>query len=83
MNNNQHSPGPYHAAHAGGQWYTLYNADGYRIGAVRGAATANLIAAAPELLEALKHLAHNAKASGANMGLALDVAQEVIRKVEA
>ena len=31
-----------------------------------------------ELLEALKHLYHNARKSGAEMGLALDVAREAI-----
>jgi hypothetical protein len=31
-----------------------------------------------KLLEALRHLHHNAKASGANMGLALDVSAAAI-----
>lgn len=35
-----------------------------------------------ELLEALKHLRHNARASGAEMGLALDVADEAIYNAE-
>lgn len=43
-------------------------------------ADARLMAAAPELLEALKHLRHNARASGAEMGLALDVADAAIAK---
>ncbi len=38
---------------------------------------------ADELLAALTHLHHNARASGAEMGLALDVAGELIAKVEA
>jgi hypothetical protein len=38
---------------------------------------------ADELLQALTHLHHNARASGAEMGLALDVAGELIAKVEA
>lgn len=33
-----------------------------------------------ELLEALVHLHHNAKRSGADMGLALDVAEDAIQK---
>lgn len=33
-----------------------------------------------ELLEALKHLEHNARKSGANMGLALDFAADAIAK---
>lgn len=33
-----------------------------------------------ELLDALMHLRHNAKRSGADMGLALDVADEAIKK---
>ena len=33
-----------------------------------------------ELLDALTHLRHNAKRSGADMGLALDVADEAIKK---
>ena len=41
---------------------------------------ARLIAASPDLLEALKHLEHNAHKSGANMGLALDVARAAIAK---
>jgi len=32
----------------------------------------------PELVEALRHLLHNAKASGCEMGLAIDVAEEAI-----
>lgn len=43
-------------------------------------ANARLIAAAPDLLEALKHLEHNAAKSGADMGLALDVARAAITK---
>lgn len=35
-----------------------------------------------ELLEALKHLEHNARMSGADMGLALDVAASAIAKAE-
>lgn len=35
-----------------------------------------------ELREALLHLYHNAKHSGANMGLALDVAEAAIKKAE-
>lgn len=35
-----------------------------------------------ELLAALEHLHHNAKASGAEMGLALDVAEEAIAKAK-
>lgn len=35
-----------------------------------------------ELLQALIHLHHNAKASGAEMGLALDVAKDAIAKVK-
>ena len=35
-----------------------------------------------ELLAALEHLHHNAKASGAEMGLALDVAEEAIVKAK-
>lgn len=35
-----------------------------------------------ELLEALKHLHHNAKESGAEMGLALDVAESAIAKAK-
>lgn len=82
MNNNQHSPGPYHATHAGGQWYTLYNADGYRIGAVRGAATANLVAAAPDLLEALKSLVGNSMLDETECEF-IAAASALIRKVEA
>ena len=33
-----------------------------------------------ELLDALMHLRHNAKRSGVDMGLALDVADEAIKK---
>ena len=33
-----------------------------------------------ELVDALMHLRHNAKRSGADMGLALDVADEAIKK---
>ena len=33
-----------------------------------------------ELVDALMHLRHNAKRSGADMGLALDVADEIIKK---
>ena len=43
-------------------------------------ANARLIAAAPDLLDALKHLEHNATKSGANMGLAIDVARAAIAK---
>lgn len=43
---------------------------------------ARLIEAAPEMLEALRHLAHNARASGAEMGIALDIAQELLAKIE-
>lgn len=35
-----------------------------------------------ELVDALLHLYHNAKHSGANMGLALDVAEAAIKKAE-
>lgn len=45
-------------------------------------ANARLIAAAPEMYEALRHLAHNARASGAEMGLALVVAYDVLNKIE-
>lgn len=41
-------------------------------------ANARLIAAAPKLLMALRHLEHNARKSGADMGMALDVAREAI-----
>lgn len=43
-------------------------------------ANARLIAAAPELLDALTHLEYNARKSGAAMGLALDVARAAIFK---
>ena len=35
-----------------------------------------------ELVETLKHLLHNAKASGAEMGLALDVAEAALKNFE-
>lgn len=59
-----------------------YPGGNYRDGDPSGdeEADARLIAAAPELLDALRHLWHNAKASGADMGLALDVAQAAISK---
>jgi hypothetical protein len=38
-----------------------------------------LYAVNQELVEALKHLLHNAKASGAEMGLALDVAEAALK----
>lgn len=41
---------------------------------------ARLIAAAPDLLQALIHLEHNARKSGAEMGLALVVARDAIAK---
>jgi len=41
-----------------------------------------LYAVNQELVEALKHLLHNAKASGAEMGLALDVAEAALKKLE-
>jgi hypothetical protein len=41
---------------------------------------AKLIAAAPELHEALKHLLHNAKTCGADMGFAVDVAELALAK---
>lgn len=40
----------------------------------------NLEAEKRELLQALQHLAHNARASGAEMGMALDVANEAIAR---
>lgn len=39
-------------------------------------------AVAADLLSALKHLEHNARLSGAEMGLALDVASAAIAKAE-
>jgi len=41
---------------------------------------AKLIAAAPELYEALKHLLHNAKACGADMGFAIEVSEKALEK---
>jgi hypothetical protein len=35
-----------------------------------------------KLLEALKHLTHNARKSGANMGMALEVADEAIAEAK-
>ena len=43
-------------------------------------ATAHLIAAAPDLYDALVHLEHNARASGCEMGLALDFAIDALKK---
>ena len=43
-------------------------------------AEARKLAAVDDLLEALKHLRHNARASGAEMGLALDVADAAIAR---
>lgn len=43
---------------------------------------AQLIALLPEMYEALRHLAHNARASGAEMGLALDVAYDLLHKMD-
>jgi hypothetical protein len=57
------TPGPWEVSQAIRQWYTVYSKDGFivgcedeegRYGAVRCAADARLIAAAPELLEALR-----------------------------
>lgn len=42
-----------------------------------------LVAMNKELLAALEHLHFNAKSSGAEMGLALDVAEEAIAKAKA
>lgn len=42
-----------------------------------------LVAMNKELLAALEHLHHNARASGAEMGLALDVAVSAIAKAKA
>ena len=39
-----------------------------------------LIAAAPDLYAALVHLEHNARASGCEMGLALDFATDALKK---
>lgn len=58
---------------------------GYRIANCFGPdteANARLIAIAPELLDALIHLEHNARKSGADMGLALDVARAAITKAQ-
>ena len=41
-----------------------------------------LVAMNKELLAALEHLHYNAKSSGAEMGLALDVAEEAIHKAK-
>lgn len=51
-------------------------------GKTPGQLKAEAVAQRYELLAALKHLEHNARKSGAEMGLALDVAQEAIAKCE-
>lgn len=61
-----------------GNWEAYYP----HCGELPNEADARLIAAAPEMYEALRHLAHNARASGAEMGLALVVAYDVLNKID-
>ncbi len=91
----KHTPGPWNRSKkTDGNWWHI-GAGNQAVAAVHAAskkrnepyasmfeANANLIAAAPELLAALEHLHHNAKASGAEMGLALDVAESAIAKAK-
>lgn len=53
----QHTPGPWNSAHFCGRAYVVKCAGGtYHIGTIRGKENARLVAAAPELLEALLEL---------------------------
>lgn len=81
----QHTQGPWaHGESIDSMWYV--EAEERMIAEVmpgnpgEAEENARLIAAAPDLLAALMHLEHNARVSGAEMGLALEVAKDAIAK---
>jgi len=82
----KHTRGPWEAVHCINRPHTIQIESPEGILAEvfgssgENAANARLIAAAPDLLYMLRWLAYNAERSGADMGLALDVAKDTIAK---